>query len=57
MKLYGRNPRNSNSNQLGVDDKHFFYWEVESILGPLGTAAIPGVLYLSRVNVMEHLVE
>jgi hypothetical protein len=31
---------------------------VESILGPLGTAAITGLLYLSRVIVrMEKLVE
>jgi hypothetical protein len=31
---------------------------VESILGPLGTAAIPGLLYLPRVIVrMEKLVE
>jgi hypothetical protein len=31
---------------------------VESILGPLGTAATPGLLYLPRVIVrMEKLVE
>jgi hypothetical protein len=36
----------------------FLYWGVESILGPLGTAAIPGLLYLARVIVMiEKLVE
>jgi hypothetical protein len=34
------------------------YWGVESILGPLGTAATPGLLYLPRVIVeMENLVE
>jgi hypothetical protein len=32
-------------------------WEVESILGPLGTAAITGLLYLSRVIVRMKLVE
>jgi hypothetical protein len=36
----------------------FEYWGVESILGPLGTAATPGLLYLPRVIVrMEKLVE
>jgi hypothetical protein len=36
----------------------FEYWRVESILGPLGTAATPGLLYLPRVIVrMEKLVE
>jgi hypothetical protein len=36
----------------------FGYWEVESILGPLSTAATPGLLYLPRVIVrMEKLVE
>jgi hypothetical protein len=36
----------------------FEYWGVESIPGPLGTAAIPGLLYLPRVIVMmEKLVE
>jgi hypothetical protein len=35
--------------------KHYFlfeYWKVESILGPLGTAATTGLLYLPRVIVM-----
>jgi hypothetical protein len=36
----------------------FEYWGVESILGPLGTAAITGLLYLPRVIVrMKKLVE
>jgi hypothetical protein len=36
----------------------FEYWGVESILGPLGTAATPGLLYLPRVIArMEKLVE
>jgi hypothetical protein len=30
----------------------FEYWGVESILGSLGTVAIPGLLYLPRVTVM-----
>jgi hypothetical protein len=34
------------------------YWGVESILGPLGTAATTGLLYLPLVIVrMEKLVE
>jgi hypothetical protein len=34
----------------------FEHWGVESILGPLGTAATPGLLYLPRVIVrMEKL--
>jgi hypothetical protein len=48
-------------NSLSPVIKSFFlfeYWGVESILGPLGTAATPGLLYLSRVIVkMEKLVE
>jgi hypothetical protein len=36
----------------------FEYWGAESILGPLGTAAITGLLYLPRVIVgMDKLVE
>jgi hypothetical protein len=36
----------------------FVYWGVESILGPLGTEATPGLLYLPRLIVrMEKLVE
>jgi hypothetical protein len=36
----------------------FEYWGVESILGPLGTAATTGLLYLPRVIVrMDKLVE
>jgi hypothetical protein len=36
----------------------FEYWRVESTLGPLGTAATPGLLYLPRVIVrMEKLTE
>jgi hypothetical protein len=31
----------------------FEYWGVESILGPLGTAATPGLLYLPRVIVRD----
>jgi hypothetical protein len=35
----------------------FEYWGVESILGPLGTAATPGQLHLPRVIVrIEKLV-
>jgi hypothetical protein len=44
-----------------VDRSHFFFiWTlgVESILGPLGTAATTGLLYLPRVIVrMENLTE
>jgi hypothetical protein len=36
----------------------FEYWGVESILGPLGTVATPGLLYRPQVIVrMENLVE
>jgi hypothetical protein len=49
------------TKQVAICIGHFFlfkYWGVESILGPLGTAATTGLLYLPRVIVrMEKLVE
>jgi hypothetical protein len=46
---------------LDLNPRHIFlfeYWGVESILGPHGTAAAPGLLYLLRVILrMEKLVE
>jgi hypothetical protein len=35
----------------------FEYWDVESILGPRGTAATTGLLYLPRVIVRIETVE
>jgi hypothetical protein len=53
--------RRLNNEAVSVVDVTFSlfeYWRVESILGLLGTAATPGLLYLPRVIVrMEKLVE
>jgi hypothetical protein len=48
----------SRGSVVGIFYILFEYWGVESILGPLGTATTPGLLYLPGVIVrMEKLVE